>query len=296
MTSQPRISVVIPAYNRADTIARAIRSVLGQSFADFELIVVDDGSADALEAALAPFADPRLKLLRHERNRGAAAARNTAIRASRGELVAFLDSDDEWLPDKLARQEARLAAAGDPARLSLSGYMLRREGRSSLEARPLAEVSDWYLRLLLVCDVSFGSCALVRRDAFTELGLLDETLQRFEDWDWLLRYCAKRPIAALSEPLAVVHMAAAWPSVAAVDASVARISELHREEAARHSRAAKRLLRSTISFERGVARARNHRPAAAAWYLSKALLLYPPRLLRLWRRAGGGARSREERT
>ena len=281
MSSPPEVSIVIPVFNRAGTVARAVRSALCQSFENFELILVDDGSSDDLKAALAPIIDARVRLVRHERNRGTSAARNTGIRASRGELIAFLDSDDEWLPNKLARQRAQLAAQGERASLTLSGYNLLREGRKSIEARPLAESRDWYLRLLFACNVSFGSCALLRRSAFAEFGLLDETLARLEDWDWLLRYCARRPIAAVSEPLALVHMAAAWPSAAAVDASTERIWELHREEARRHSPAAQRLLRSTIWFERGVARYRNHRSAEAAWCLVRALLLYPSRASRL---------------
>ena len=141
----------------------------------------------------------------------------------------------------------------------------------------MREVADWYLRLLLACNVSFGSCGLVRRSAFEEFGLFDEALPRFEDWDWLLRVTAKRPIATLSEPLAIVHMGPLWPSIAKVDACAARIWELHREEAARHSGMAERLLRSTIWYERGVARYRHHRTGAAAWCLARALLLHPAR-------------------
>jgi len=277
MSNPPQISVVVPVFNRAASIGRAIASVLAQSYGDFELLVVDDGSSDDLGGALAAFSDARLKLLRHGQNRGAAAARNTAIRASGSELVAFLDSDDEWLPGKLARQHAQLAACSTGTSVALCGYTLCRDQGGEVGARPLDQAQDWYLRLLLACNVSFGSCGLVRRSAFEEFGLLDETLPRFEDWDWLLRYAATRPIAALSEPLAIVHMGPLWPSVAAVDASVARIWELHREQAARHSPLAERVLRSTIWYERGVARYRHHSTGAAAWCLGRALLLYPAR-------------------
>jgi glycosyltransferase involved in cell wall biosynthesis len=287
MSNAPHISVIVPVFDRARTIGRAIASVLGQCYGDFELLVVDDGSSDDLGGVLAGFSDPRLKVLRHERNRGTAAARNTAIRASRGELLAFLDSDDEWLPGKLARQRALLAASGERTSVALCGYTLSRDQGGEAEARPLLEVGDWYLRLLLACNVSFGSCGLVRRSAFEEFGLLDETLSRFEDWDWLLRFTAKRPIAALSEPLAIVHMGPLWPSVATVDASAARIWELHRAAAARHSGQAERLLRSTIWYERGVARYRHRRAGSAAWCLARALLLYPRRSTGLCRSVAG---------
>jgi glycosyltransferase involved in cell wall biosynthesis len=277
MKNPPEISVVIPVFNRAWSIGRAVRSVLAQSFGDFELLIVDDASTDDLKGALQPFAGARLRVLRHERNRGTAAARNTGIRASRGEAIAFLDSDDEWLPAKLERQRALLAASGKSRSVALCGYALSRDQGTEAEARPLLEPEDWYLRLLLACNVSFGSCALVRRSAFEEFGAFDEDMPRLEDWDWLLRYTAKRPIACLSEPLAIVHAGPTWPSVAAVNASVARIWERHRQAVGLHSQKALRLLRSTIWYERGVTYYHHNRALEAAWCLGRSLLLYPAR-------------------
>ncbi len=101
MAEKPMVSVIIPTYNRAHVLGRAIRSVLDQTYQDFELIVVDDGSSDHTGEVVATFADPRIHYLRHEKNRGAAAARNTAIKTAQGEYIASLDSHDEWLPEKL---------------------------------------------------------------------------------------------------------------------------------------------------------------------------------------------------
>src|SRR5215469_600238 len=101
--AKPRVSVVIPLFNRARTIERALASVQRQSFSDLEIVVVDDASSDGGADKIAGL-DPRLRILRHPANRGAAAARNTGINAARGEYVAFLDSDDEWLPAKLTTQ------------------------------------------------------------------------------------------------------------------------------------------------------------------------------------------------
>jgi len=108
----PKVSVVVPAYNRERLILHALNSVLAQTFADFEILAVDDGSTDGTIQAIQSCTDPRIRCLRHEKNRGAAAARNTGIQAARGEYVAFLDSDDEWLPHKLERQTAALDACG----------------------------------------------------------------------------------------------------------------------------------------------------------------------------------------
>src|SRR3954471_13927034 len=99
--STPRVSVVIPAHNRAATLGRAVESVLSQTRQDFEIAIVDDASTDGTVAAIAAMHDDRIRLIRHDRNRGACAARNTGIRAGSAPFVAFLDSDDEWLPHKL---------------------------------------------------------------------------------------------------------------------------------------------------------------------------------------------------
>ena len=112
--ASPPVSVVIPAYNREATIVAAIDSVLGQSFGDFELLVVDDGSRDGTLAAARSVADPRVRVIAAEQNGGAAAARNLGATQARGDWIAFQDSDDEWLPRKLEKQMARLHAA-DPA-------------------------------------------------------------------------------------------------------------------------------------------------------------------------------------
>lgn len=296
MTDPPRISVVSPVYNRAGLVERALRSVLAQTLQDFELIVVDDGSTDELAPALERVRDPRLRLVRHERNRGTGAARNTGIKEARGPCVAFIDSDDEWLPEMLERLRARLEAGGPERSLALSGFYLERDQLGRREARPLADTADWYLRLLAGCNVSLGSCALVRRSTFDEIGLFDERMRRFEDWDWLLRYSAKHPIAALAEPLAVIHSGAGWPSAEEVERAARQIWERHGTAVARHSAAARRLLLSTLSYERAAALHRARRPVAALAPLLRAILIHPSRGLRFYRhllrRAGDLARGR----
>lgn len=118
MSGTPLISVIIPCYNRAHIIGQAVNAVRQQTLTDWELIIVDDGSADDLAAALAPYSrDARIRLVRHARNRGEPAARNTGIAEARGRFVAFLDSDDLWLPEKLARQAEAVLATPDPDRV-----------------------------------------------------------------------------------------------------------------------------------------------------------------------------------
>ena len=98
------MSVIIPTYNRAHLVGRAIQSVIDQTFIGWELLLIDDGSTDDTEKVVKRFCDHRIRYLRHEVNKGAGAARNTGIRESSGEYIALLDSDDEWLPEKLDKQ------------------------------------------------------------------------------------------------------------------------------------------------------------------------------------------------
>jgi len=98
------LSVIVPTHNRAHLLGRAIRSVLDQTYQDFELIVVDDASSDNTGAVVATFAVPRIYYLRHEENRDSAAARNTEIKVAKEKYVAFLDSDDEWLAEKMLKE------------------------------------------------------------------------------------------------------------------------------------------------------------------------------------------------
>lgn len=101
---EPTVSIIIPTYNRSKTIKRSINSVLYQTYDDFEIIVIDDGSSDGTDKVIKEFNDSRIKYVRHELNRGASAARNTGIKLSRGKYIAFQDSDDVWVPDKLEKQ------------------------------------------------------------------------------------------------------------------------------------------------------------------------------------------------
>src|SRR5215207_4189569 len=152
----PAVSVVLPTYNRAPLLGRSIRSVLGQSYGDFELLVIDDGSTDGTAGVVAAFGDPRVRYVPLARNTGAGAARNVGIRMSRGRFMAFQDSDDEWLPSKLAKQ---LSAFGrGPSGLGVVYSDMRRvwgDGTETYLAAPdvlpgrLVGSSAWFYQ---VCD------------------------------------------------------------------------------------------------------------------------------------------------
>ncbi len=201
---KPAVSVVIPAYNRSATIGRALASVRAQTFSDFEIIVVDDASVDDTVAACAAFQDDRLRIVRRQANGGAAAARNTGIRESAGDLIAFLDSDDSWLPDKLGRQVTAMSLPGAPD-VGCTGVILHLLDHGETRVRRLEQTGDWARRLAMDCDLSPGSTQISTRRIFEDVGLLDEALPRFEDWDWLLRYTRRHAIGAIPDPLAEIY-------------------------------------------------------------------------------------------
>jgi glycosyltransferase involved in cell wall biosynthesis len=200
-TDAPSITVVIPAYNRASTLARALASVARQTLAAAEVIVVDDGSSDGTAAVAGACEHPGLRIIRHDSNRGAAAARNTGLRAARGDYIALLDSDDEWTPDKLAMQLAELCAATPDILASCTAYSIR-EGAFTRDHFPHPVGHD---DLFMGCDLSPGATLMMARPLVDEIGLFDETLPRYEDWDWLLRYTERYRIGIVQKPLAVVY-------------------------------------------------------------------------------------------
>ena len=181
--SSSAVSIVLPAFNRAGSIRMAVESVLQQSFSDFELLVVDDGSTDGTMAQLAEITDPRVQLLANPRNIGASAARNTGIRAARGDWVAFQDSDDEWLPQKLAKQMERLAAEPGKAIACYCGMAIVGApenipgSRTTIRYIPdqtIATVEGNLLEQLLARSFISTQTLVVRRTALLEIGGFDE--------------------------------------------------------------------------------------------------------------------------
>jgi glycosyltransferase involved in cell wall biosynthesis len=197
------VSVIIPAYNRAVVIGAAIESVLNQRLpsteAKIEIIVVDDGSDDDLVGALRPFRE-QVRLIRHEKNLGAAAARNTGIISAKCDYLAFLDSDDVWHPNKLATQIAFMRSGDHP--VSCTACNLARLERSPIVWPRYKNGFLTRADAVWGCYLSPGTTMVCEPRIFTEIGLFDTSLQRHEDWDWLLRLTAHRDLAFLSEPLA----------------------------------------------------------------------------------------------
>ena len=194
------VSVVIPAYNHARYLPAAIDSALAQTYAPVEVIVVDDGSTDDTPRVLAAYGD-RIRVIR-QANQGAGAARNAGLAASRGEYVAFLDSDDIWLPRKLELQMGRFDA--DPALglVHCGAETIDEHGRTT--GYLLDGLEGWVASDLLRLDrevMGPGSDIVVPRRVADEVGGFDVRLPPSEDWDFSYRIAAKYRVGYVAEPL-----------------------------------------------------------------------------------------------
>ncbi len=207
------ISVVIPTFNRPAQTAKAVESVLKQTLLPDEIIVVDDGSTDDTPDALGRFGNS-IRLARQE-NRGVSAARNAGIRAGGGEWLAFLDSDDLWLPGKL---EAQAAAIEDPSnsdhKVIYTNERWIKNGRQKNQGKRHRKHSGRiYEKCLSLCIIS-PSSVMVHRSVFKTVGFFDEDLPACEDYDMWLRVCARYPVLCVPEKL-IVKQAGDWDQLSA---------------------------------------------------------------------------------
>lgn len=204
---QPLVSVILPTLNRSEQLRRAVASVLGQTFSNIELIVVDDGSRENIRAVVSEFGDSRARVIRHQATLGVSAARNTGIEAAAGEFIAFQDSDDEWRCEKLAVQVAQLKA-NEGVGLSLCG-LLRVKCDGSLWQYPDPALARAYQRnfqrAARMNPFAFTQTWLVSRECLKQVGRFDEMLRVWEDWDMLLRISMRTGIVLEPEPLVILH-------------------------------------------------------------------------------------------
>jgi len=191
------VSVVIPTYQRAERVQRALASVAAQSCPAGEILVVDDGSTDGTAEVVAQ-AFPQVTLLSQD-NQGVSAARNRGIRAARGEWIAFLDSDDEWAPGKLERQLGALSGSG--CLVCHTDEIWIRQGRRVNAGDRHAKQAGWiYRHCLPLCALS-PSSVILHRSVFETVGLFDEELPVCEDYDLWLRVAASYRVLLVDEPL-----------------------------------------------------------------------------------------------
>jgi glycosyltransferase involved in cell wall biosynthesis len=274
---EPLVSVVIPAYNRARLVGRAVASVIGQAYQNFEIIVVDDASTDDLAAALSAFADSRLRCIVHPDNRGAAAARNTGVAAAHGTFIAFLDSDDVWLPEKLGHQVAVMRDEPPAVAGHVCAYECVKTGYAVRRIVPDWTPETFARQQLFGCTCGPGTTLLCRREVFTDIGPFDEKLRRLEDWDWILRLAARGyRLAGSPRVLARVDVGTS-AARRDVDAAIARLRASHDPGAICGGGAARRIFEASLDLESAAAAFGAKAYAHAMSAIFRSLLRYPLR-------------------
>lgn len=212
----PCVSVILPTYNRLESLLAACRSVLDQSFRDLELIVVDDGSSEDIQAALAPLEDPRVVYHRQPRNGGASAARNAGLLLARGRYIAFQDSDDLWLPGKLERQVALLESLPAQVGVVTGGKILygcdaaRNYGPGKTvyapdPSRPLRLDEDQVRRFLVENRISLQN-TLFRRTCVPFEHWFDPRARANADWEFTIRLVQHTKVYEALDPVVLSYI------------------------------------------------------------------------------------------
>lgn len=201
----PSVTVIIPVYNRNSELKRAINSVLTQSYGNFELIIVDDGStACSIQTIVEKFGDPRITLLINRVNKGVSYARNRAIKTARADLIAFLDSDDEWKKKKLEKQIGFLQNHRELRVVHTEEIWIRRGKRVNQKKHHRKSGGDIFTRSLGLCLMS-PSSIMLKKEVFDDYGLFDEELVVCEDYDLWLRITAYEKVGFIEEPLIIKY-------------------------------------------------------------------------------------------
>lgn len=207
---QEKISVIIPTYNREKSIARAVRSILAQTYRNYEVLIVDDGSTDSTRKIVESFGDDRIRYIYLEENSGVSHARNVGIQMAECDYIAFLDSDDEWLPEKLEKQMEMMRQMPENVGLvycRMSG--MRPDGGVSF--CPNLGIAKEALEgnmfpFLLKENVISPQAVLIRRKCLKQSGGFDESLTCIEDWELFLRISQCWQITFMEETLVRVHV------------------------------------------------------------------------------------------
>lgn len=202
----PTVSIIIPTYNRAHLLGRAIQSVLNQTYKDFELIVVDDGSTDNTEQIVRSFSDERIRYVRHKKNKGVAAARNTGIKTARGEYMAFQDSDDEWLPEKLEKQTGIFETALPEVGVVYTGvHRLKNNRKAYIPSSGITQKEGYIFSSLLKGNFISTPAALVKKECFQRAGMFDERFPSAEDRELFIRISKYYQFRCIDEPLVIAY-------------------------------------------------------------------------------------------
>jgi glycosyltransferase involved in cell wall biosynthesis len=195
MNKEDLVSIVIATYNRGYILPRAIESALKQTYKNIEIIIVDDGSTDNTEEIVEGFSEPRIIYIRHSENLGCSAAKNTGIKNSKGYFIAFLDSDDEYLPRKIAKSVEAFKNSSPRLGIVASNYY-----KGNKNDRNIAVGKTYKIKRL-----SLISSWVIRRDVFEKIGIFDERLILSQDIDFMIRFRKKLSFCFIEEPLQIIH-------------------------------------------------------------------------------------------
>ena len=288
---KPRLTIVIPVRNRQEFGERALRSAAAQGISQAEIIIVDDASQPPFQIPADLRSNKSLRLLRHPDNRGAGFARNTAIASAAADWIAFLDSDDYWLPGtlgpRLENAEAAFAADGDPLAVHAAGFILESSLTKRLETRIPRESAD-PLDFASACWFAPGSTLLARKEAFDRIGPYDVELRRLEDLDWFLRLALRGGcLKVWNRPVALIADELRFPGVHLKQA-VARLSRKYfaKESPDRLSGKLARRLSAYLNIERAAFCSSQRRWLGLLFYLGWSFCQVPRttlHLARFWR-------------
>ena len=202
-STNPVVSVIITTYNRAIYLKRAIKSVISQTFKNFELIIIDDCSTDNTEQVVNSITDDRIIYFKHKTNLGVHQARNNGIQMARGEFIGFLDDDDEWLPNKLKKQVELFKKLPKEFGIVYSGYLVSLNGKivSKMMPKFKGDCRDYLLRFNILAT----STALVRRSCFDKVGFFEYMIS-IEDWDMWIRISEYYKFDYVPEALSIYNV------------------------------------------------------------------------------------------
>jgi glycosyltransferase involved in cell wall biosynthesis len=205
---QEKVSVIIPTYNRAEFLRSAIVSALNQTFKNIEIIVADDKSTDNTKEVVESFKDRRIKHITNKINMGPSATRNSAILASKGEYIAFLDDDDEWVPEKLQKQIELLDKSSPDICGVYSDRLIidRSSNKIVSEGLQTKKVRGNLLSQLVMCNQINTCTVLLKRRCLDKVGLFDETISYMEDRDLWIRLSLNWDFEYINEPLTRTYL------------------------------------------------------------------------------------------
>lgn len=206
MTTKGLVSVVIPVYNRIDTIEKAVESIRRQTCKNVEIIIIDDGSADGTYNILKKLekTENSIRIFTQE-HKGANAARNLGIEKSKGEFIAFQDSDDEWLPDKLEKQIRYMEEKHfDVCYCPFYLYSSNEEQIFPRDYQDKQKYEQELIKILRCCNVISTQTLVIRRNIISDVGIFDEDMPRYQDYEYVIRIIQKKKIGYISKPLVKV--------------------------------------------------------------------------------------------